>query len=114
MGVINKIWKSKGWLLITIGALVALNWLASLYHTRIDLTNEKRFTLSSPTKKVLQKLDDVVRVDVFLTGDFPSGFKKLANSTAEILQEFKEIAGSKLQYRFISPDENVEGSNVKW
>ena len=112
--IFNKIWKSKGWFLITIAALVAINWLASLYHTRIDFTNEKRFTLSAPTKKVLQKLDDVVRVDVFLKGSFPSGFKKLANSTTELLQEFKEVAGKKLQYRFISPDENMEGTNVLW
>ena len=112
--IINKIWKSKGWFVITIAVLVAINWLASMYHTRIDFTNEKRFTLSSPTKKVLQKLDDVVQVDVFLKGDFPSGFKKLANSTTELLQEFKEVAGKKLQYRFISPEENVEGTNVLW
>ncbi len=114
MNIFNKIWKSKLWLLITIVLLGAVNWLASLYHTRIDFTNEKRFTLSTPTKKVLQKLDEVVQVDVFLTGDFPSGFKKLANSTGELLSEFKEVAGKKLQYRFISPDETVEGTNVKW
>ncbi len=94
--------------------LVAVNWLASRVHTRIDFTNEKRFTLSSPTKKILKKTDDVIRVDVFLKGDFPSGFKKLANSTGELLKEFKETAGSKLLYRFISPEENVEGTNVKW
>ena len=114
MGVFNTIWKSKFWLLITIAALVAVNWLASLYYTRVDFTNEKRFTLSSPTKKVLQKLDSVVQVDVFLKGNFPSGFKKLANSTSEILSAFKEIAGKNFQYRFISPDENVEGTNVLW
>ena len=112
--MLNKIWKSKLWLLIAIVALIAINWLASQYHTRIDFTNEKRFTLSKPTKKILQKLDDVVQVDVFLKGDFPSGFKKLANSANEILSEFKEIAGKKLQYRFISPDENVDGTNVLW
>lgn len=110
----NKIWKSKLWLVITIIALVVVNWLASLYHTRVDFTNEKRFTLSTPTKKVLQKLDDVVQVDVFLKGDFPSGFKKLAISTDELLGEFKEVAGKKLQYRFISPEDNVEGTNVLW
>ena len=114
MSIFNKIWKSKFWLLITIVLLGGLNWLASQYHTRIDFTNEKRFTLSAPTKKVLQKLDDVVQVDVFLKGDFPSGFKKLANSTNELLSEFKEVAGKKLQYRFISPDENVEGTNIAW
>lgn len=114
MSIFNKIWKSKLWLLITIVLLGAVNWLASQYHSRIDFTNEKRFTLSSPTKKLLQKLDDVVQVDVFLKGDFPSGFKKLANSTSELLSEFKEVAGKKIQYRFISPDENVEGTNVLW
>ncbi|MFM6926211.1 MAG: gliding motility-associated ABC transporter substrate-binding protein GldG [Ferruginibacter sp.] len=112
--IFSKIWKSKLWLLITIVLLGAVNWLASLYHTRIDFTNEKRFTLSAPTKKILQKLDDVVQVDVFLKGDFPSGFKKLANSTGEMLGEFKEIAGSKLQYNFISPEENMPETSVKW
>jgi gliding-associated putative ABC transporter substrate-binding component GldG len=114
MSIFNKIWRSKLWLLITIVLLGVINWLAAQYHTRIDFTNEKRFTLSSPTKKILQKLDDVVQVDVFLKGDFPSGFKKLANSTNEMLGEFKEVAGSKLQYNFISPDENVEGTNILW
>lgn len=104
----------KLWLPVAIVALVLINWLASLYHTRIDFTNEKRFTLSKPTKKILRSLDDVVQVDVFLKGEFPSGFKKLANSTAEVLNEFKEIAGSKLQYNFISPDDVMEGTNVKW
>jgi gliding-associated putative ABC transporter substrate-binding component GldG len=111
---VNKIWKSKFWLLITIVALVTVNWLASLYHTRIDFTNEKRFTLSPPTKKILKNLDDVVQVDVFLKGDFPSGFKKLAISTGETLQEFKEVAGSNLEYNFISPDEEVPGTTVSW
>lgn len=114
MGLFNKIWNSRLWLPITIIGLVAVNWLASLYHTRVDLTNEKRFTLSSATKKLLKKLDDEVKVDVFMKGDFPSGFKKLANSTGEVLQEFKELAGKKIQYRFISPEENVEGTDVKW
>lgn len=114
MSIFSKIWKSRFWLLITIVLLGALNWLASQYHTRIDFTNEKRFTLSNPTKKVLKSLDDVVQVDVFLKGDFPSGFKKLANSTNELLNEFKEVAGKKLAYRFISPDENVEGTNIPW
>ena len=102
------------WLLITIVFLVALNWLASLYDTRIDFTNEKRFTLSKPTKKILKNLDDAVIVDVFLKGEFPSGFKKLANSSNEILSEFKEVAGNNFQYNFISPDDEMEGTAIKW
>lgn len=50
MSLINKIWKTKFWLPMIVVLLVGINWLASLYHTRIDLTNENRFTLSKPTK----------------------------------------------------------------
>lgn len=114
MHLLKQIWNSKFWLVITIAGLVLLNWLASRYHTRIDFTNEKRFTLSSATEKVLQKLDDVVQVDVFMKGNFPSGFRKLANCTDELLGEFKEVAGQKLQYRFISPDEHVAGTEILW
>ena len=114
MNLISKIWKSKLWLLIMVCILVLVNWLASVYHTRIDLTNEKRFTLSESTKKILKKLDDVVEIKVFLKGDFPSGFKKLANSTGDILQEFQEVAGNKLKYSFVSPDDNLDDTNVKW
>lgn len=114
MRVVNKIWTSKLWLPIVIAVLVLVNWLASLYHTRLDFTDEKRFTLSRPTKKILKTLDDVVQVDIFLKGEFPSAFKKLANSTAETLNEFKEVSGNKLQYNFVSPDDEMEGTAVKW
>ncbi len=114
MSGVKKIGASKLWLPVIVVLLLLINWLASMYHTRIDFTNEKRFTLSRPTKKILKGLDDAVQVDVFLKGEFPSGFKKLANSTNEILSEFKEIAGSKFQFNFISPDDNMDGTNVKW
>lgn len=114
MSLFKKIWNSKLWLLIVIVLLSVVNWLASMYHARIDFTNEKRFTLSKPTEKILKGLDDVVVVDVFLKGEFPSGFKKLASSSSEILSEFKEIAGNNFQYNFISPDDEMEGTAVKW
>jgi len=110
----RNIGKSKLWLLLVLPVLFALNWLGSVYHSRIDLTNEKRFTLSAPTKRLLKKLDDVAEVKIFLKGDFPSGFKKLANSTDELLREFKEVAGNKFRYSFVSPDEEMEDTNVKW
>jgi ABC-2 type transport system permease protein len=112
--IIQKIWQSKLWLLITIIFLVSINWAASLYHNRFDLTNEKRFTLSAPTKNILKNVEEKIEIDVFLKGEFPSGFKRLANSTNEILNEFKELSNNKLQYNFISAEDEVEGTAVKW
>lgn len=53
-------------------------------------------------------------MDVFLKGEFPSGFRKLANSTAELLQEFREVAGKKLLVNFVSPDDVVPGTETPW
>lgn len=100
-----------GRLIIVIGVLLAINFLASIAHKRIDLTNEKRFTVSSPVKKILHHLDDNVQIDIFLEGDMPSGFKNLATAAEEELQEFKEDANGKVNYKFISADDPMPGTS---
>ena len=94
--------------------LAGINWAASVWHSRIDLTNENRFTLSDASVKLLRKLNEPVTVEVFLKGHYPSGFRKLSASTQDVLREFKEVAGNKIQYRFISPDETLPGTSMKY
>ena len=101
--------KNRWWLPVLV-ILIALNFLASVFHQRIDLTNEKRFTISEPVKDILQKLDDKVEVFLFLEGSLPSGFKKLSASSAELLQELKEYSNGKIYYKIISADEKMEGT----
>jgi gliding-associated putative ABC transporter substrate-binding component GldG len=114
MSFLKKTANSRIWLLLVLVLLIAINWAASIWHTRLDFTNEKRFTLSASTKKLLKNIDEPVTIDVFLKGNYPSGFKKLSSSTDDLLREFKEIAGNKLQYHFISPEDEVEGASVKY
>jgi ABC-2 type transport system permease protein len=103
----NKKW---GWVIV-IAAVLATNLFASVIHKRIDLTNEKRFTISSPVKKILVNLDGVAEVDLFLKGDMPAGFKKLSASAEELLQEFKEYAGGKIRYKLVSADDQMPGTS---
>jgi len=98
-----------GWLLFIV-IIIVVNVLASSYKFRFDLTAEKRFSLSAPTKTLLRNLDSTVTIDVLLKGDFPSVFRKLQNSTRDMLTEMKEYGGKKLQFRFINPLENSEDS----
>ena len=108
----TKVFNSRFWLPLILIILFAINWAASQFHARVDLTNEKRFTLSSATKKLLTKLDAPVTIDVFLKGNYPSGFRQLSSSTNDMLKEFKEVAGKKILYNFISPDEIMPGTEV--
>ncbi len=107
MNVIKKIFGSKFWWLLLLVLLFGINYLASVLHARFDLTKEKRYTLSKATKDLISKLDDKVEIDVFLKGEFPSGFRKLANSTEEFLRLLKDRNSSKINYRFISPMDDM-------
>lgn len=99
----KKLLSSKySWIYLLI-VLIVVNFLAAQFHYRIDLTKEKRYTLSGPSKKLLRNLDDKVSVTVFLDGDMPAGFKKLRNSTLELLQEFKEYGTGNIQFSFERP-----------
>lgn len=91
-------------------ALVVLNILASYLHTRLDLTEDKRYTLSASTKKLLRHLDDKIMVQVLLKGKYPAGFRQLAASTQDLLDEFREYANGKLQYVFINPGADLGDS----
>jgi len=99
-----------GWLLLLL-VLLAINFGSSIFHGRLDLTREKRYTLSKATEQLVEKLDEPLLIDVFLEGEFPAGFRKLANSTEDFLQLLKDRNGSNIQYRFISPEATVEGSS---
>lgn len=106
--------RSSIWLPVLLVVLVAVNWAASKWHTRLDLTAERRFTLSDATRRLLHGLKQPVEVDVFLQGNLPSAFRKLSGSTADMLREFREIAGNKLTFRLVSADEPINGSDATY
>lgn len=106
----NKKW---GWLFIFV-AMILINYLASIFHKRIDLTNGKRFTISNPVKKMLGTIHQKMEVYIFLGGDIPAGFKKLSVSAQELLQEFQEYSNGNIHYKVISADEKIPGTNKSY
>ena len=96
-------------LVLLIAILIGLNVVGAYVYKRLDLTKEKRYSLTSATKNLLREIDDIVYVQVFLEGEFPAGMKRLRNSTQEMLNEFRAYAGNNIEYEFIDPLEDVEG-----
>lgn len=90
--------------LLIVAALIGVNSLSAFVFFRLDLTQEKRYTLSNATQSLLANLPDDVHVDVYLTGDLPPGFKRLENAVRETLDGFQTVAANHITYRFIDPD----------
>ena len=89
-------------LLLFVGILLFVNILANQFYTKIDLTEDKRFTLTKPTQGLLKSVDEVVYVRVLLDGDFPAGFKRLQKATIEMLDDFRSES-SNIQYVVENP-----------
>ncbi len=90
-------------LILWLFIIVNVNIIGSYIFERIDLTSEKRFTLSETTLDMLNELDDYIYLTIYLEGDLNSGFKRLRNSIKEMLDEFSVIAKNNIEYEFINP-----------
>ncbi len=93
-------------LLLIIGILIFVNILATAFYGKIDLTEDKRFTLTPATKDLLANVDEVVFVKVLLDGEFPAGFKRLQTSIREVLDDFRSETGY-VEYEFVNPGEGT-------
>ncbi len=89
--------------LLFLTVLAGINLLSNFLFFRIDLTQEKRYTISDATKKMLRNLDGQVLVSVYLSGNFPAGFERLESAVRETLTAFQNEAGTNLAFKFIEP-----------
>ena len=92
---------------IALVCLLAVNYIAKLWHTRIDLTQDKRYTLSEVSKKTLAKIQNPIVIDVLLKGNIPTEFKKLQTETIQLLDEYV-AANNNIIVNFVNPLEGEE------
>lgn len=82
--------------------ILLVNVIASFVFTRVDLTAEKRYSLSPAVKTILKELQDDVFFRVYLDGELPSGFRRLSNETLDMLDEFRAYSDH-IHFEFIDP-----------
>lgn len=95
--------KDAAGLLVLLLALLLANVVFHGFFFRIDLTEDKRYSISEASREIMQKIKEPVLVEVYLEGEFPSGFRRLQQSIRETLEEFRAFSGEKLDFRFVDP-----------
>ncbi len=87
----------------TILIVVFVNIIGQYLFGRVDLTSERRYTLSKSTKEMLREIDEPVLFRVYLEGDFPADFKRLQSETKEMLNQFRAY-NHFIEYEFVNPN----------
>ncbi|WP_447640192.1 MULTISPECIES: gliding motility-associated ABC transporter substrate-binding protein GldG [Chitinophagaceae] len=106
----DKILKRKSWWFFILLLLVVLAFLTSLLHYKIDLTAEKRFTITQPSKELLSNTTDPIDIQIFLTGDLPPDYRKLSIATQDLLEQYRDLSHNNIHFRFVKAGENLTDS----
>jgi len=92
--------------LLLIALVCLINILCSFINWDIDLTADKKHSLSQETHTIINALEDRLFIKVYLEGDFPAGFKKLQKATEDLLRSLKSISDDNIDFEFINPNES--------
>lgn len=95
-------------LIAGIGIVLVLLVIGSYLRVRVDLTSEKRHTLTDATKELVRDLEDIVYVKVYLSGDLPADLQRLAQATRDLLDEMRVYQAEHIQYTFIDPSASAD------
>lgn len=99
----------KAWGILLLGMIV-ISLLALFLRFRIDLTEEKRYSLHPATEEVLKSLDKPIHVDILLVGEnFQGGMRRLQKSIEETVRTFNAYSPEKISFSYFDPL-NVEES----
>ena len=101
-------WKSKklGDTLVFangVAIIVLINLLVALKFYRLDLTEEKRYTVKSETLDILKTIDEDVHVEIFLDGKLNASFQRFQKAILETLEEFRIYSENKITYSVSNP-----------
>ena len=99
---------------ITLFLLLVINIIGSFFFFRLDLTKDKRYTLSSTSLQIIEQVKNPLYIKVYMQGELPSEFKRLQLETRQMLEEFQGY-NSNIIFEFIDPleDEASSMDNIK-
>lgn len=115
----GKIKKFYNWIVlgIIVGVVIFLNIIGTFVYSRIDMTEDERYSLSSGSIEFLDNMREAGKknnkvnrlyLKIYLDGKLPAEIKRFRNAIEDKLAEFKEIAGNRIEYQFIDPLQGTE------
>lgn len=89
--------------LFVVGAVVVVNLIATRVFGRIDLTENKMYTLSPSSKDLVKKLPDYMQLKAFISQDLPPELKTVSRYVRDLIDEYKTNSNGKLRWEAIDP-----------
>ncbi len=98
-------------LIIILALLVIVNILGNKYHFKIDLTQNKIYSLSDASIKLIKKINDNLIVKCFFSSNLPENYEINKRYLKDLLEEYRSYSNGKIKFEFINPDSSPEWKN---
>ncbi|MBF0279220.1 MAG: Gldg family protein [SAR324 cluster bacterium] len=96
---------------LLIVCLVAVNVVFGFIPLRVDVTDDKLYTISEGTKKILDDLEDTVTIKLYFSksyAELPPQFKAYAQRIEELLGEYVHLANDSIKLEVFDPEPDSE------
>ncbi|MDP3975898.1 MAG: GldG family protein [bacterium] len=93
---------------VVAGVLILLNVFSYRFFVRSDWTATGRYSLSESSEKVLENLNDLVKIKAYFTGNPPPQFLRVRQYVSDLLMEYDAAGDEYFDYEFIDPEGNPE------
>ena len=90
-------------LAIIIGIIVVINIISKRVFTRLDLTKNKTYTLSTISKDIVKNLNDKLVVKAYFSDNLPAPYNNVRRNIQDILNDYRSYSGGNLNYEFLNP-----------
>src|SRR4030042_3446666 len=95
-------------LLMVVGIIILLNYLSNRFFFRLDLTEDRRYSLSPATRNILRSLEEPVTISAYFTKKLPPDYANLKHDFKDMLTDYQNISKGMVAYEFIDPAEDEE------
>jgi gliding-associated putative ABC transporter substrate-binding component GldG len=93
--------------IITIAAiLVIVNIVSRNLFFRLDLTDNKMYSLSESSKTVVGKIDDRLTMKVYFSDNLPGEYGNNRRYLQDILEEYAAYSNGNIHFEFFRPDDD--------
>ncbi|MGC8830121.1 MAG: GldG family protein [Verrucomicrobiia bacterium] len=94
--------------------LIVINFILGAWRLRFDLTEEKAYTLSDGTKKILSKLDTPVKIRFYFSRgeETPVFLKNYAQRVEDLLAEFRQASRGKITIEKYDPQPDTDAEDA--
>lgn len=97
---------------LILAIIVVFNFVSRKLFVRLDLTQNKMYSLSESSKTVIGKLDDRMMAKIYFSEDIPGQLANSRRYLQDILEEYEAYSKGRFHFEFVNPDNNEDAQNA--